>query len=62
MRGLPSILSLFCNNLNKLKNTEALIYDSVLVSCDPKTTLKSSFWRGKAKILQFLREITAVIT
>ena len=29
MRGLPSILSLFCNEFNKLNNTRARISDSI---------------------------------
>ena len=38
MRGLPCILSLFRNKLNKFNNTGAQILDS---------TLKSHFWRKK---------------
>ena len=29
MQGLPSILSLFCNELNKFNNTRARMLDSV---------------------------------
>ena len=29
MRGLPSILSLFCNEFNKLNNTRAQMLDSI---------------------------------
>ena len=29
MRGLPSILSLFCNKFNKFNNTVALMLDSI---------------------------------
>ena len=29
MRGLPSILSLFCNKLNKFNNTRAQMLDSI---------------------------------
>ena len=29
MRGLPSILSLFCNKFNKLNNTGARMLDSI---------------------------------
>ena len=37
MRGLPSILSLFCNEFNKFKNT------GFYSSYDIKITLKSHF-------------------
>ena len=49
MRGLPSILSLFCNELNKFNNTRArmLFY----LSYDIKITLKSHFWRKNVIIL-----------
>ena len=39
MRGLPSILSLFRNELNKINNTR------LYLSYDIKNTLKSHFWR-----------------
>ena len=42
MRGLPSILSLFRNELNKFNNTRARMLDSFL-SYDIKITLKSYF-------------------
>ena len=29
MRGLPTILTLFCNELNKFNNTEARMLDSI---------------------------------
>ena len=29
MRGLPSILSLFCNEVNKFNNTRAWMLDSI---------------------------------
>ena len=29
MRGLPSILSFFCNEFNKIKNTGAQMLDSI---------------------------------
>ena len=29
MRGMPSILSLFCNEFNKFNNTRALMLDSI---------------------------------
>ena len=30
MRGLPSILSLFCNEFNKFNNTRARMLDSII--------------------------------
>ena len=43
MRGLPSILSLFRNKLNKFNNTRAPLLDSI---CHMKLRLllKSYFW------------------
>ena len=43
MRGLPSILSLFCNEFNKFNNTGARMLDSIYH--DIKITLKSHFLR-----------------
>ena len=40
MRGLPSILSLFCNKFNKFNNTRARMLDSIY---HMKNTLKSDF-------------------
>ena len=45
MEGLPSILSLFLNKINKFSNTRARILDSI------KNTLKSHFWRKNNIIL-----------
>ena len=42
MRGLPSILSLFRNEFNKLNNTIAQMFDSIYHMTN---TLKSHFWR-----------------
>ena len=42
MRGLPSILSLFRNSLNKFNNTGARMLDSIY---HMTTTLKSHFWQ-----------------
>ena len=42
MRGLPSILSLFRNEFNKLNNTGARMLDSIYHMTN---TLKSDFWR-----------------
>ena len=39
MRGLPSILSLFCNEFNKFNNTRARMLDSIY-HIDIKITLK----------------------
>ena len=44
MRGLPSILSLFCNKFNKFNNTRARMLRFYL-SYDIKITLKSHFCR-----------------
>ena len=50
MQGLPSILSLFCNELNKFNNTKSMNVRFYL-SYDIKTTLKSDFWRKNVIIL-----------
>ena len=42
MRGLQSILSLFCNKFNKFNDTRARILDSIYHMTN---TLKSHFWR-----------------
>ena len=42
MRGLPSILSLFRNELSKLKNTRARMLDYIY---HMTSTLKSHLWR-----------------
>ena len=42
MQGLPSILSLFCNEFNKFNNTRARMLDSIYHMTN---TLKSHFWR-----------------
>ena len=44
IRGLPSILSLFCNEFNKFNNTRARMLDSIY---HVTNTLKSHFWRKK---------------
>ena len=48
MQGLSSILSLFCNELNKFNNTRARILDSIYHMTN---TLKSHFWRKNVIIL-----------
>ena len=48
MRGLPSILSLFCNEFNKFNNTRARMLDTIYHMTN---SLKSHFWRKKVMIL-----------
>ena len=48
MRGLPSTLSLFCNDSNKFNNTRARMLDSIYHMTN---TLKSHFWCKNAIIL-----------
>ena len=48
MRGLPSILSLFCDEFNKFNNTGARMLDSIYHMTH---TLKSNFWRNNVIIL-----------
>ena len=48
MRGLPSILSLFRNELNKFNNTRARMLDSIYHMTN---TLKPDFWRKNVIIL-----------
>ena len=50
MRGLPSILSLFCNEFNKFNNTRARMLDSIYHMTN---TLKSHFWRKNVIIASF---------
>ena len=50
MRGLPSVLSLFRNELNKFDNTRARMLDSINHMTN---TLKSDFWRKNVIILSF---------
>ena len=44
MRGLPSNLSLFRNEVNKFNNTRARMLDYIY---HMRNTLKSDFWRKK---------------
>ena len=54
MRGLPSILSLFCNEFKKFNNTRARMLDSIyLMTPDIITNLNSIFWHENVKILPF---------
>ena len=48
MRGLPSILFLFCNEFDKFNNTRARMLDSIYQMTN---TLKSDFWRKNVIIL-----------
>ena len=48
MRGLPNILSLFCNESNKFNNTRARMLDSIYHMTN---TLKYHFWRKIVIIL-----------
>ena len=48
MRGLPSILFLFCNEFNKFNNTGARMLDYFYHMTN---TLKSHFWRKNVIIL-----------
>ena len=50
MCGLPSILSLFCNEFNKFNNTRAQMFDSIYHN-DIKITMKSHFCRKNATML-----------
>ena len=53
MRGLPSILSLFCNKLNKFNNTRARMLDSIYHMTN---TLKSDFCRKNVIILSLCKQ------
>ena len=48
MRGLPGILSLFCNEFNKFNNTRARMLDYIYHMTN---TLKSHFWLKNVIIL-----------
>ena len=52
MRGLLSILSLFCNEFNKFNNTGAQMLDSIYQ--DIKITLNSHFGRENGRFCRFL--------
>ena len=63
MRGLSSILSLFCNKFNRFNNTRASMLDSIFkiydikitLKYDIKITLKSQFWRKK--VCHYVRNV-----
>ena len=52
MRGLPSNLSLFCNESEKFNNTRARMLDSIYH--DIKIILKSHFWREDVRVLPYV--------
>ena len=54
MRGLPSILSLFCNEFNKFNNTRARMLDSIYHMTN---TLKPDFWRKNVIILSLCTQL-----
>ena len=54
MRGLPSILSLFRNELNKFNNTRARMLDSIYHMTN---TLKSHFWRKNVIFCHYIRNV-----
>ena len=54
MRGLPSILSLFCNVFNKLNNTRARMYDSIYHMT--LKHLKIAFWCENVKISPYFTQ------
>ena len=54
MRGLPSILSLFLNELNKFNNTRAGMLDSIYTMTN---TFKSHFWRKKLYLCHYVRNV-----
>ena len=53
MRGLPSILSLFCNSFNKFNNTRVRILYSIYHMIN---TLKSHLWRKNVIILSLIAQ------
>ena len=54
MRGLPSILSLFRNEINKFNNTRARMLDSIYHMTN---TLKSHFWRKSLFFFHYVRNV-----
>ena len=54
MRGLPSILPLFCNEFNKFNNTRARMLDSIYHMTN---TLKSHFWRKTLYFCHYVRNV-----
>ena len=56
MRGLLSILSLFCNEIYKFNNTTARMLDSINHMTN---TLKSHFWRKNVIIFPLCAQRTS---
>ena len=54
MRGLPSFLSLFCNEFNEFNNTRARMLDSIYHMTN---TLKSHFWHKNVIILSLCTHV-----
>ena len=54
MQGLPSILSLFRNELNKFNNAKARMLESIYHMTN---TLKCNFWRKNVIILSLCTHI-----
>ena len=54
MRGLPSILSLFRNEINKFNNTGVRMLDSIYHMTN---TLKSHFWRKTLLFCHYVRNV-----
>ena len=55
MRGLPSILLLFCNKFNKFNNTGARMLDSIY---HLTFKLKITFLRENSRFCHLLRNVT----
>ena len=53
MRGLLSILSLFCKEFNEFNNTGARMLDSI---CHTTLKILLYFWCENVKILPYLRK------
>ena len=56
VRGLPSILSLFCNEVNKFNNTGERILDSIY-HYDTKITLNRVFGVKTLRICHYIRNV-----
>ena len=52
MRGLPSILSLFCNEFNKFNNTETGMLDSIY-HMTFKKKFEIIFWCENVRVLPY---------
>ena len=58
MRGLPRILSLYCNEVNKFNNTGARMLYSIYH--DIKFNVKSYFWRENVKVLLYFMQCSII--